>query len=131
MAFTAKSGIRIRWITGLTTSSARSRTCPIASEGDDVLVLLDLYYQPLMDYFRHFYPDAAVEVVKYRNEIPLYIRIQVPLEDLYAIQGLEAVYTPRSGSAEDAAGLFDRRELGRERLQRGGMERAGAPAAQR
>jgi hypothetical protein len=70
---------------------------PAPDVGRDAIFLLDTYYQPVMDYFRSFYPQAQIETVRWRDEIPLYLRVRVPHSELAALQGLEARFVGADG----------------------------------
>ena len=65
--------------------------------GNNALFLLDPVYADLLDLFTEYYPHTRAELVVGRNHIPLYVRVQVPLEDVDAIRGLTATYTARDG----------------------------------
>jgi len=74
---------------------------PVSDTGRDALFLLDTYYEPVMDYFRLFYPKAEIEKVFWREELPLYIRVRVPQSELAVIQGLDARFTHADGRIEE------------------------------
>ncbi len=70
---------------------------PVPDVGHDALFLVDSYYEPVMSYVRSFYPQAQMEIVRWRDEIPLYLRVRVPHSELAALQGLEARFTGADG----------------------------------
>jgi len=74
---------------------------PVPSTGHDALFLLDTYYESVMDYFRFFYPQAEIEKVYWRREVPLYIRARVSGAELAAIQGVNARLTHVDGRVEE------------------------------
>ncbi len=63
-------------------------TLPIPFTGQDAVFVLDLAYQPVVDYFSIFYPHAKIETVTPEGFRPLYLRVTVPQSDLTAMQGL-------------------------------------------
>lgn len=71
---------------------------PLPPPGGDVLLLLDLHYQGVMDYFRAFYPGLQVEREIGPGGVPLYLRVRIPGEDLVAIQGLRRQVTLADGT---------------------------------
>lgn len=73
---------------------------PVPEHGSDALFLLDTTYWPLMDYFRLFYPHAAIELVRGPDNAPLFIRARVSREELAAIQGLTVYVHRGDGSVE-------------------------------
>jgi len=74
---------------------------PVPDTGHDALFLLDTYYEPVMDYFRLWYPGADIEKVYWRDEVPVYIRARVPQSELAAIQSLNARLTRADGGVEE------------------------------
>jgi 4-amino-4-deoxy-L-arabinose transferase-like glycosyltransferase len=72
---------------------------PVPDEGDDALFLLDTYYASVIDFFTYYYPHAQVEEVRWRGELPLYLRVRVPRQDLEDAQGLLARLTRLDGTA--------------------------------
>lgn len=75
---------------------------PVADPGGAVLFLVDSYYWPLADYFRVYYPNAAVDLIRGPGDAPLYMRVMVPEADTAAIQGLRTTVTLSDGSATTA-----------------------------
>ncbi len=71
---------------------------PLPPPGGDALLLLDLYYEGVMDYFRLFYPGLQVEREIGPGGIPLYLRVRIPREELVAIQGLRRQVTLADGT---------------------------------
>jgi len=71
---------------------------PVPDVGHDALFLVDSYYEPVMSYVRSFYPQAQMETVRWRDAIPLYLRVRVPHSELAALQGLEARFTGADGN---------------------------------
>ncbi len=65
--------------------------------GNNALFLLDPVYADLLNIFTEYYPHTRAELVVGRFNIPLYVRIQIPLDDVRAIWGLEGTYAPCSG----------------------------------
>ena len=55
---------------------------PLPDKGQAAVLLLDLDYQYLMAYFRWFYPHAAGEVMRGRENEPLYFRVVIPAGDI-------------------------------------------------
>ncbi len=71
---------------------------PVPDPGGAVLFLIDTYYWPLADYFRVYYPNAAVDLIRGPGNAPLYMRVWVPEADTAAIQGLRTTLTLGDGS---------------------------------
>lgn len=74
---------------------------PLVNTGRDALILLDTYYQPVLNYFKQLYPNAAVDISQWRGQMPLFIRIQVPSGDIAATQKLSARFTRASGRVDE------------------------------
>ncbi len=51
---------------------------PVPDPGGPVLFLIDTYYWPLADYFRVYYPNAAVDLIRGPGNAPLYMRVMRP-----------------------------------------------------
>ena len=64
---------------------------------EDVLFILEPLYADLLELFTEYYPHIRAELVTGQGGIPLFVRVQVPREDLLAIQGLTVRYYDRSG----------------------------------
>jgi hypothetical protein len=73
---------------------------PIASTGKDVLILLDSNYGSLRDYVTSFYPNAEMEMDKLSDGSPTYLRIEIPHEQIAALQGLTETITLPDGRVE-------------------------------
>jgi len=61
---------------------------PIEDTGKDVLILLDSSYWPLRDYIASFYPKAKMDLNTLSDGSPIYFRIEIPHEQIAALQGL-------------------------------------------
>lgn len=72
---------------------------PVPDPGGAVLFLVDSYYWPLADYFRLYYPNASVDLIRGPGNAPLYMRVMVPESDTAAIQGLRMTVTLSDGSS--------------------------------
>lgn len=72
-------------------------TLPITDLSQDAVFLLDMWYQPVMEYFHIFYPNAQIDTVQPEGYDPLYLRVTVPLSDLAARQGLFYIATLTDG----------------------------------
>jgi hypothetical protein len=74
-------------------------TLPIPALGSDVILVLDVNYEPLMNLLLDYYPNAQISYGMWRNETPLYIKVWIPKSDFEAIQGLSYSATLNDGSA--------------------------------
>jgi hypothetical protein len=70
---------------------------PVEDTGKDVLILLDHSYWPLRDYFQYFYPQAKMELNTLADGSPLYFRVEIPHEQIAALQGLTKSVTYPDG----------------------------------
>ncbi|HVP21945.1 MAG TPA: PA14 domain-containing protein, partial [Anaerolineaceae bacterium] len=75
---------------------------PVPYSGHDAIFLLDLYYEKVVNFFNQYYPHTQVATIQYADQIPLYLKVTVPKEDLEAIQGLQATYTYEDGRNEES-----------------------------
>ncbi len=73
---------------------------PVLDTGKDVLILLDSTYWPLRDYVASFYPGASLELNKLSDGSPIYFRIEIPHEQVAALQGLTETITHADGTTE-------------------------------
>jgi hypothetical protein len=71
---------------------------PVADTGKDVLILLDNAYWPLRDYITSIYPKATIKLVSLAGD-PVYVQIQIPHDQILALQGLTETVTGPSGHA--------------------------------
>ena len=76
---------------------------PVPNTNRDVLMLLSVNYWPLRDYVTSYYPDAQTELVTLREDLPLYARIQIPAQQIAALQGLTQTITYADGRTEERA----------------------------
>ncbi len=76
---------------------------PVPDLGRDTLLLIDIYYKPMLDYLRHFYPDAHVEAVPGPEGGEIYLRVHLGRADLAATTGVIARVTLRDGQSEERA----------------------------
>jgi hypothetical protein len=74
---------------------------PIQDTGKDVLILLDSAYWDLRDYVTSFYPDAVLELNTLSDGSPIYFRIEIPHEQISALQGLTQIITHADGRTEE------------------------------
>jgi len=70
---------------------------PVPDTGHDALFILGSWYWGVMDYFRLFYPEAQIELVRGKADATLYSRARVSQPELAAIQGLTAHFTHANG----------------------------------
>lgn len=61
---------------------------PVPDTQQDVIFLLDYEYYLLSNYFLGIYPDAKIELVSLPNGNPLYLKIDIPREQVAEIQGV-------------------------------------------
>lgn len=61
---------------------------PVPFTGQDVVILLDKEYYSLFNYFANIYPNAHISLGSLPNNDPLYMKIEIPKEQLAAIQGV-------------------------------------------
>jgi hypothetical protein len=61
---------------------------PIPYSDQDVILLLDYDYYPLKNYFLSIYPQAQINLVNLPNGAPLYLKIEIPKEQVAEIQGV-------------------------------------------
>jgi hypothetical protein len=73
---------------------------PIKDTGKDVLILLDSSYWPLRDYLQFFYSQAKMELVTLTDGSPVYFKIEIPREQIAALQGLNETVTHPDGSTD-------------------------------
>jgi hypothetical protein len=73
---------------------------PVPDTGRDVLILLDSTYWPLRDFVTSFYPGANLELNKLSDGSPIYFRIDIPHEQITALQGLTEMVTYADGRTE-------------------------------
>jgi len=78
---------------------------PIPTVGRDVILLLNNDYEPIIDLIRNYYPNSKISVEKWADQIPLYIRIQVPKSDFAALQGLSYTATLSDGSVKTGSSI--------------------------
>ena len=115
---------------------------PVPDTGHDTLLLFDLAYQPLMSYFRRFYPAAELETARAPDESPIYIRARLTRADLAATSGLNVrVFTARGETRDEVARAPQATEIpadairvewdGSVRIEVGGVYDLVAPAGTR
>ena len=73
---------------------------PIRDTGKDALILLDTTYWPLRDYIASFYPQAKMELNTLADGSPVYFRIEIPHEQVAALQGLTETILYTDGHKE-------------------------------
>ena len=73
---------------------------PIEDTGKDVLILLDSTYWPLRDYIASFYPKAKMDLNILSDGSPIYFLIEIPHEQITALQGLTETVKSSGGSEE-------------------------------
>lgn len=76
---------------------------PLPDTGRDVLILLDNNYWPLRDFLTSIYPEAKIELQTLTDDSPIYIRMEIPHEQIAALQGLTETITYANGRTEDRA----------------------------
>lgn len=112
---------------------------PVPDTGHDTLLLFDIECQPLMSYFRRFYPFAAVDTARAPDQAPIYIRARLTRADLAATTGLNArVSTARGETRESVVRSPELTEIpadavkaeweGSVRIEKGGVYDLAAPA---
>lgn len=79
-------------------------TLPISDSRQDAVFLMDMDYEPVVDYFLTFYPHAQIEVVQPDGYEPLYLRVTVPQADLRAVQGMTFTAADINGGQISGAG---------------------------
>lgn len=73
---------------------------PLQDTGRDVLILLDSNYWQVRDYITLFYPNANIELIKLSDDSPAYVRVEIPYEQIIALQGLTKTITYEDGHME-------------------------------
>ncbi|MGE5376341.1 MAG: PA14 domain-containing protein [Bacteroidota bacterium] len=73
---------------------------PVKDNGRDVLILLDSSFWPLRDYIQFFYPQAKMGLITLSDGSPVYFKIEIPHEQLAALQGLNETVAHPDGSTE-------------------------------
>jgi hypothetical protein len=73
---------------------------PLPRNGRAAVLLLDAQYFPVIGLLRHFYPGAAVELVRGADGAVMYLRIRIPAEQIEATSGLVARFGARPGGEE-------------------------------
>ncbi len=66
---------------------------PLPDTGHDVLILLDSNYWPLRDFLTSIYPEAKIELQTLSDDSPIYIRMEIPHEQISSVQGLTETIT--------------------------------------
>ncbi len=61
---------------------------PVPDTQQDVIFLLDYEYYLLSNYFLDIYPDAKIDLISLPNGGPLYVKIDIPREQVAEIQGV-------------------------------------------
>ena len=74
---------------------------PIPATGRDALLLVDAYYEPMLDYVREFYPGVSVEPARAPDEGQMYLRLRLSAAERAAAQGLRARVTQSRGGVRD------------------------------
>jgi hypothetical protein len=74
---------------------------PVPDTGKDVLILLDSTYWDLRDYVSSFYPGAKLDLHKLSDGSPIYFRVEIPHEQVAALQGLTESITYTDGRTEE------------------------------
>ena len=74
---------------------------PLPDTGRDVLILLDSTYWPLRDFLTSIYPDAKIELESTVDDLPIYVRMQIPHEQIARLQGLTETITYNGGHREE------------------------------
>jgi hypothetical protein len=74
---------------------------PVQDTGKDVLILLDSAYWELRDYVTSFYPGANLELNSLSDGSPIFFRIEIPHEQISALQGLTETITYADGHTEE------------------------------
>jgi hypothetical protein len=74
---------------------------PVEDTGKGVLILLDSSYWPLRDYLQFFYPQAKMGLVTMPDGSPLYFKVEIPHEQIAALQGLNEAVTHPDGSTDE------------------------------
>ncbi len=80
---------------------------PIPFSNQDVILLLDYDYYPLKNYFLSIYPQAQINLVNLPNNAPLYLKIEIPKEQVAEIQGvIQRIKDPSGTISEQKVDLI-------------------------
>ncbi len=74
---------------------------PIPYSNQDVIFLLDYDYFPLKSYFLSIYPQAQINLVNLPNNAPLYLKVEIPGENVAELQGALQRKTNPSGTISE------------------------------
>ncbi|MGE5463208.1 MAG: glycosyltransferase family 39 protein, partial [Syntrophothermus sp.] len=75
---------------------------PIEDTGRDVLILLDNSYWQLREYIASFYPKARMELNTLSDGSPVYFQIEIPHDQIAALQGLTQTVSGPDGSRKES-----------------------------
>ncbi|TAM47607.1 MAG: hypothetical protein EPN53_11695 [Acidobacteria bacterium] len=81
---------------------ALEQDLPVPDTGRDTLLLIDIQYEPLMDYLRLFYPSARTDRALGPDGVPMYLRVHLSRADLAATVGLRARVVRAGAAARDS-----------------------------
>jgi hypothetical protein len=74
---------------------------PLPDTGQDALVLLDTSYWQLRDFIASLYPDATMQLATLADGSPIYMRVEVPHEQIAGLQGLTERATFADGQQDE------------------------------
>jgi hypothetical protein len=74
---------------------------PLPDSGRDVLMLLNTDFWPMRDFITLLYPGAEMELVQTSYGLPIYMRVNLPQEQVAALQGLTERRTYADGRQEE------------------------------
>ncbi len=61
---------------------------PLPFSNQDVILLLDYEYHPLLNYFLDIYPKANISLVSLPNNDPLFMKVEISGEHVAEVQGV-------------------------------------------
>lgn len=61
---------------------------PVPFTNQDVILLLDYQYYPLLNYFLNIYPKANINLVRLPNDVPIYMKVEISKEQVEKVQGV-------------------------------------------
>ncbi len=81
---------------------------PIPDTNQDAIFLLDTDYYLLQNYFLDIYPDAKIDLINLSNGDPLYVKVEIPREQVAEIQGvIQRIKGPSGTISEQKVDLIE------------------------